>query len=300
MSVVSRREFIAGLTAAAGTTVLAGRLAWADPATKIKKGTDLVKLGRTGIRTTVLGIGTGTHSGDQQRALGQAGFTKLVRHGLDRGLKYIDTADSYRAHPFVRNALEGVPRDKYFIQTKIGAKTADRANKDIERFLEELHIEYIDSLLMHAMFRGDWVTQMRPVMDVLQEAKEKGKVRAVGISCHGWDPLAASVDADWPDVQLVRINPFGIMMDGPGGDERDKEDRHLANKVAALVKKMHDKGRGIIGMKIYGETGFGSKEKRLQSLKYVLGLGSVDCFTIGFTSIAQFDETLELIEQAQA
>ena len=299
MSVVSRRDFIAGLTAA-GTTVLAGRLAWADSATKIKKGTDLVKLGRTGIQTTVLGIGTGTNSGNQQRALGQAGFTKLVRHALDRGIRYIDTADMYRAHPFVRNALEGVPRDKYFIQTKTGARSADKANKDIERFFEELHVDYIDSLLIHAMFRGDWVTEMRPVMDALQEAKEKGKVRAVGVSCHGWEPLAASLDTDWPDVQLVRINPFGTLMDGPGKEDPRKEDPQLAKKVAAVVKKMHEKGRGIIGMKIYGETGFGSKEKRLESLKYVLGLGCVDCFTIGFTSVAQLDETLDLIEQAQA
>jgi hypothetical protein len=62
---------------------------------------------------------------------------------------------------------------------------------------------------------------------------------------------------------------------------------------------MHAKGRGVLGMKIYGESGFGSRAKRLESLKYVLGLGCVDAFTIGFTSTRQLDETLELIEQAQ-
>ncbi len=102
------------------------------------------------------------------------------------------------------------------------------------------------------------------------------------------DPLVASVDAEGLDVQLVRINPFGTAMDGP------------PETVAALVKKMHDKGRGVLGMKIFGETGFGSREKRLQSLKYVLGLGAVDAFTIGFTSPEQIDETLQLIEQALA
>jgi len=63
---------------------------------------------------------------------------------------------------------------------------------------------------------------------------------------------------------------------------------------------MHDQGRGILGMKIFGETGLGSREKRLDSLKYVLGLGSVDAFTIGFTTTEQIDETLELIQQATA
>jgi predicted aldo/keto reductase-like oxidoreductase len=129
---------------------------------------------------------------------------------------------------------------------------------------------------------------MRPVMDVLDEAKRKGRVRAVGISCHGFEPLVASAESDWCDIQLARINPFGDKMDAE------------PEKVAEQLKKMHAKGRGVLGMKIYGESGFGSREKRLQSLKYVLGLGCVDAFTIGFTSTQQLDETLELIEQATA
>ena len=63
---------------------------------------------------------------------------------------------------------------------------------------------------------------------------------------------------------------------------------------------MHEGGRGVIGMKVYGETGFDSAEKRLESLRYVLGLGSVDAFTIGFVNAKQIDETLELIKKAVA
>jgi hypothetical protein len=66
------------------------------------------------------------------------------------------------------------------------------------------------------------------------------------------------------------------------------------------MKKMFDRGRGVLGMKVYGETGFDSLEKRLQSLQYVLGLGCVHAFTIGFTAPEQIDETLELIQQAVA
>jgi predicted aldo/keto reductase-like oxidoreductase len=192
----------------------------------------------------------------------------------------------YHMHVFVQIALKGVPRDKYFIQTKTQAKHPEVAKADIERFRRELGVETIDSLLMHCMATRSWPTDMRPVMDVLDEAKRKGRVRAVGISCHGFEPLAASAESDWCDIQLARINPFGDKMDAE------------PEKVAEQLKKMHAKGRGVLGMKIYGETGFGSREKRLQSLKYVLGLGCVDAFTIGFTSTQQLDETLELIEQA--
>lgn len=288
MSAITRRDFLVGMTAA-GTATLAGQFTWASQAApKVQSGTDLVKLGRSGLETTVVGIGTGTNSGNQQRALGQAGLTRLVRHALERGIRYIDTADSYRMHVLLQLALEGVPRDKYFIQTKSGAKHPEVAKADIERFRRELKTDYLDILLMHCMTKGSWPADMRPVMDVFQQAKEKGRVRAVGISCHGFDPLAGSADTDWPDIQLARINPFGHAMDGP------------PEKVAAVLKKVHEKGRGVIGMKIYGETGFGSREKRLQSLEYVLKLGCVDCFTIGFTSTQQLDETLELIKQALA
>lgn len=288
MSLVTRRDFLVGTAAAAGT--LAGRLLWGgeSQAPRVRRGTDIVTLGRSGIKTTVLGVGTGTRGGSEQVALGQAGFTRLVRHALDQGLTYIDTADAYQTHLFVRLALQGVPREKYFIQTKTRAKNAEVARFDVDRLRRELRVEYIDSLLMHCMTTGNWPEDMRPVMDVLYEAKEKGHVRAIGVSCHGMEPLVASADCDWVDVHLVRINPFGAKMDGP------------PEQVAAQIKKMHDKGHGVLGMKIYGETGYESKQQRLEALRYVLGLGCVDAFTIGFTSTQQIDETLKLIEQATA
>ena len=63
---------------------------------------------------------------------------------------------------------------------------------------------------------------------------------------------------------------------------------------------MHDKGRGVLGMKIYGEDGFDSREKRLAVAQVRARPGLVDAFTIGFGSPEQLDETLELIEQATA
>lgn len=292
MSEISRRDFLAG-TAAVAAATLTGRIGFgydsADQAAEgPQRGTDLVTLGGSGIKTTVLGIGTGTRGGREQRELGQQGFSKLVRHAYDRGIRYIDTADAYRIHPMVRPAIQGLPREELFIQTKTRAKQPDAAKADIERFRQELGIDQLDTLLMHCMTRESWPKDMRPVMDVLSEAKQKGRVRAVGISNHGLEPLVASVDVDWIDVQLVRINPFGDKMDGE------------PEEVAAELKKIHGKGRGVIGMKIFGETGFDSAEKRFAALKYVLGLGSVDAFTIGFTSTRQIDETLGMIEKVLA
>ena len=72
------------------------------------------------------------------------------------------------------------------------------------------------------------------------------------------------------------------------------------DKVAGEIKKMHEKGRGVLGMKIFGENGYDSAEKRFEALKYIFDLGAVDAFTIGFTSTKQIDETLEMIQKATA
>jgi len=282
---ITRRGFLSGAIAT-GAAALAGGRVLAAAAPNATKGTDLVTLGKSGLKTTLLGVGTGTRGGSEQLAIGQAAFTKMVRHALDRGIRYIDTADRYQTHLFVRLALKGVPRERYFIQTKTPARHPEVAKADINRFRRELRVDTIDSLLMHCMTKGSWPTDMRPVMDELLKAKERGHVKAIGISCHGFAPLAAAVGCDWCDIQLARINPFGLQMEGE------------PDKVATELKKMHAKGRGVIGMKVFGETGYDGPEKRLQALRYVLGLTCVDCFTIGFVSAKQIDETLDLIEKA--
>jgi hypothetical protein len=66
--------------------------------------------------------------------------------------------------------------------------------------------------------------------------------------------------------------------------------------VSALLKQMHDKGKGILGMKILAEGDLKTAEKQRESLKYVLGLGCVDAFVIGFESPGQIDEICKLIE----
>jgi len=284
MSKLTRRQFIAG-AAAAGTAAISARLP--SPA-QARAGTDLVTLGKTGITTSLLGIGTGTRGGLEQRLLRPDAFARLVRHAYERGIRYIDTADRYRTHGLVRHAIQGLPRDELFIQTKTAARSPEEARADIERFCMELGVKYLDTVLMHSMTRPTFPKTMRPVLDALIEGKQRGLLRAVGVSCHGLAPVEASAECDGLDVHLVRINPFGDKMGGS------------PEEIAAQIAKMRADDRGVIGMKIYGETGFDSRDKRLESLRYVLNLGTVQCFTIGFRSAEQIDETLDLIQQATA
>jgi 1-deoxyxylulose-5-phosphate synthase len=292
MSVLSRREFLGQSAAAVGALAAAGPLATAAPARRIHSPTDQVVLGKTGVKTSLIGLGTGSvgvKRSSNQVKLGQEKFTRLVRHAYDRGITYFDTADQYGSHIYLREALRGMPREKLYLQTKTRATNAAVARADLERFREELGTDYIDTLLMHCMTKGGWPADFRPVMDVLAEAKAKGWVRAIGVSCHGLAPLQAAVKSDWVEIDLARINPVGGnkgRMDG------------TPQEVAACLRSMHDQGKGIIGMKILAEGTLKKPEEQLKSLQFVLGLGCVDAFVIGFESPEQIDQILRLTETA--
>src|SRR5215471_9979246 len=104
----TRREFLkTGL--AAGTLAFSGTF----PLRAARgSATDLVTLGRSGVKVSRLAFGTGTISGQVQRGLGQDGFTRLVRHAYDQGIRFFETAESYGdMHRMLGIALTGVPRD---------------------------------------------------------------------------------------------------------------------------------------------------------------------------------------------
>jgi len=293
MSELSRRDFLSHSAAAVSMLAAGSNLVEsASLPRKLTSGADRVPLGKTGITTSLLGMGTGSvgvkHSSNQVK-LGEARFKKLVRYAYDKGITYFDTADQYGSHIYLREALRGLPRDRLFIQTKTHATTPEMARADIERFREELGVDYLDTLLLHCMTKGSWPIDLRPVMDTLSEAKAKGLIRALGVSCHGMAPLKAAVDCDWVEVDLARINPVG----GKAGRMDGTPD-----EVAACLKAMHAKGKAVIGMKILAEGTLKTPEKQIESLRYVLGLGCLSCFVIGFESEQQIDQIMQRIEIA--
>ena len=147
--------------------------------------------------------------------------------------------------------MKGLPREKLFIQTKTRAKDAEAAKADIDRFRQELGVDYLDSLLMHCMTTKALATDMRPVMDVLSEAKAEGHRARGGRFVPRLRPAGRLGRLRLVDVQLARINPFGDKMDGKPDDVAGADRRRCTTRAAACI-----------GMKIYGETGFDSAEKR--------------------------------------
>jgi aryl-alcohol dehydrogenase-like predicted oxidoreductase len=289
---MKRREFLHRTACAAGaltfpSSVFARRALALPPLPRKFSASDTVTLGKTGIQTSRLAMGTGTvgsghHS--HQTALGVKGLSDLLLNGYDHGLRFFDSADSYGSHPHVAEALKHVPRDKVTVLTKTWARDAATARDDLDRFRRELGADQIDVCLMHCLTEGDWTDRYKGVMDVLSEAKEKGIVRAHGCSCHSIEALRTATKSSWVEVHLVRINPIGAYMDAD------------ADTIVSVIKEMRTAGKGIIGMKILGQGQLRARQD--EALNFALGLNLLDAFTIGAESQSEQEDLIRRIAAA--
>jgi len=284
---MKRREFLHRTACAAGASWFH---ATAFPAfafsTLSRKFTaaDTVTLGKTGIQTSRLAMGTGTvGSGHRshQTALGIKGLSDLLLNGYEHGLRFFDSADSYGSHPHVAEALKHVPRDKVTVLTKTWARDPASARDDLDRFRRELGVEHIDICLMHCLTEGDWPERFKGVMDVLSEAKQKGIIRAHGCSCHTIEALRAAAKSPWVDIDLVRINPIGAYMDSD------------ADTVLRVLVDMHAAGKAVVGMKILGQGEL--RHRQDEALRFALSLNLLDAFTIGAESVSEQEDLIRRI-----
>jgi len=288
---MKRREFLKNASYGVGAAWLGSNLSkrvWAMPGLNTKfSASDTITLGSTGIKTSRLAMGTGTvgvghHS--HQTALGVKGLSDLLLNGYDKGLRFFDAADSYGSHPHVAEALKHVQRDKVTVLTKSWARDPAGMRADIDRFRKELGVDYLDVLLMHCLTEGDWTERYKGVMDVLSEAKQKGVIRAHGCSCHSIEALRAAAASPWVEVDLARINPTGASMDGD------------PNTVIPVLKQMKASGKAVVGIKILGAGELRNRQD--ECLKFALGLGVLDAFTIGAESVNEQDDLIRRIAAA--
>lgn len=290
---INRRQFIQTSAVAVAGTALLSRFGVCDAiaATVAKRtATDQVTLGKTGIKLSRLGIGTGVNSGKDQVGAGKEAFINMVHHAYDRGITYIDTAQRYETFEWIGDAIKGLPREKLFIQSKVPGKPEDvLAAIDLHR--KTFNTDYIDSLLIHCMTQDGWTDSWKRVMDGFDQAKEKKWIRAKGVSCHTMAALQNAVNTDWTEVHLVRINPEGRYMDA--GKEIWGKGTADVNAVMDQIKTMHAKGHGVIGMKIFGNGDFQNPDEREKSLRFALSKPEINAIVIGFTSPEQIDEAIE-------
>lgn len=157
------------------------------------------ELGKTGLHLSNLGFGASSLGGvfhDIREAEGiQAVFT-----AIENGINFIDVSPyygHYKAETVLGKALKDLPRDKYYLSTKVGRYgkdgvniwdySAKRAKESVYESLERLNIDYIDIINVHDVeFQGDLEGGLQKVVDetlpALVELRKESVVRHVGIT----------------------------------------------------------------------------------------------------------------------
>jgi 1-deoxyxylulose-5-phosphate synthase len=260
---------------------------------------DLVELGKSGIKTSRLAQGTGTRGGGRhsnQTRPGFQHFVKLMQHAYERGVRLFDLADQYGSHIYFREALRHIPREDITILSKVqyrldGKKPQDMsppeqrqfAKNALERFRTELKVDVIDIMLMHNMTTAKWDEELAGYIEVLQEYKQAGKIKAIGMSCHTLPALKRATELDWMNIALTRINPYGKIMDGS------------PEEVMPIQRKFKKNGVGVIGMKIYGAGKL--LDKKDECMRFAQELDYLDAMTIGATTPEEIDENIRLMQK---
>ncbi len=293
MAHCTRRAFLrTGL--AAGTLVVSPP----TPASAQRgSATDVVTLGRSGVKVTRLAFGTGSFSGRVQRDLGQDGFTRLVRHAYDSGIRFFETAESYgEMHRMLGVALKGIPRDTYQIMSKVTTRDGVDPRQKFDELRRLANTEYFDVMLLHWQHTATWPADSARWQDGILEAESRKVVLGHGASMHGLPALRRAPGNPWLDVAMIRVNHTGKSMDaedyatqGPGN----------VPEVVSHVRAVRKQGMGVIAMKLAGEGTFG-RDDRQRAMRFAFRNAGVDCVTVGYKSPAEIDEAIENLNLALA
>ena len=242
-------------------------------------------------------MGTGFSGYNRSSNITRAGVAEsVIRQAYEKGIRFFDCADSYGTHTYTASALKSFPRESYTLGTKIwvsqgGLPEPERPDADVvvDRFRKELNTDYLDLIQIHCMTDARWTDKEKKQMDILENLKAKKIIRAHGVSVHSLEAMEACVGNPWVDIVHVRINPFGEAM--------DKND---PAQVTPVIEKLHKEGKGIIGMKLIGAGKFKNETEKIdESLKYVLGLGTVDMIIVGFELPEQIDNYIARVQKCR-
>jgi aryl-alcohol dehydrogenase-like predicted oxidoreductase len=237
------------------------------------------KLGHTGLDVTEVAFGCMITS-DQS----------VIERAADLGVNLFDTARGYQGgnnERLVGAALKG-RRDKVYISTKTGGGTKAAALEHLEESLRQLGTDHVDIWYLHGKRAAADLKD--ELLDAQRTAKEQGKARFVGVSCHsGHAEVVPAVIEKKQDVMLVTYN-FTM------GDRND-----------ALMKSLHDAGVGVVAMKVMaggrGPEAVATREKlaakggMLSALKWVLKHPFVHTTIPSTTDMAQLDENLRAMAE---
>ncbi|MDR0854353.1 MAG: aldo/keto reductase [Clostridiales Family XIII bacterium] len=240
------------------------------------------ELGKTGLLVSPVGMGILT-MGKTQLSLALDEGADLIRYAMSKGINFLDTAEYYETYPYIRKALERgdfepVISSKSLSPTYSGMKTA------IENARRELCRDVIDIFLLHEIRQEPDFEYRLGAFEYLMEAKDKGIIKAIGISTHHVCAAEKAAETAEIDVIFPLINYMGLGI-------RNGENSGTKEDMAAAIAKAHAAGKGVFTMKAFGGGNLLANYR--EALDYVAGLKGVNSTMIGMGKYSDIDAAVD-------
>lgn len=207
------------------------------------------KLGNTDLYVSPVGFGVLT-VGNTQLNLPLEEGAELIKYAVSKGINFFDIAQYYETYPYLREGLKGIDMsennpDRPVICSKSLDYTYSQLEYAIEEALRELNLETIDIFMLHEVRQDpDW--EMRSdAWKCLIDYKEKGIIKAIGVSTHHVDVVEKMAEIPECDAIFPLINYAGLGI-------RKGDSHGTAEEMAAAIKKCSDAGKGVFAMKAFG------------------------------------------------
>ncbi|WP_435020273.1 aldo/keto reductase [Tundrisphaera sp. TA3] len=212
-------------------------------------------LGKTGLTVPILGFGSGSRFlmyKDEDRAL------EALNRAIDLGITYIDTAHSYgdgKSEERVGKVM-ATRRGEVTLATKLSARTAEAARRQLELSLKRLKTDRLDVVHIHALSGPDDLAKIEApdgVLKALYRARDEKIVRAIGITSHASpEALRDALERhDFDCTQMALNAARARMADAPGGMKATPMKQGGFEELALPVAAR--KGMGVIAMKVFGQ-----------------------------------------------
>lgn len=237
------------------------------------------KLGRTGIQVSELCLGL-LPIGPLQLNVPEDTAADIVRHALEGGVTFFDTAKSYRTHSVLRKGLGSHTGDAV-IATKSQAKTEDEMAADVEAALNELGRDYIEIFHLHAARDADPFKNRAGALKRLVRYKEQGVVRAVGVSTHFVSVTRMTAERDDIDVVMAinNLTGMGVM----GG---------TAKEMSEAMEAAAEKGVGVYVMKPL--AGGNLLDRMMEAIDYARNVKGSSAVALGIVAMDELNFALRV------
>ncbi|WP_411678960.1 aldo/keto reductase [Clostridium thailandense] len=229
-------------------------------------------LGKTGLKVSVIGFG-----GIPIQRINDNQAKEVIIKAEEKGINFIDTARGYSvSEEYIGMALEG-RRNKWIIATKSMSRDKESMIKDVNQSLANLRTEYIDLYQFHNIKTIDEYNKVLGeggAYSALQEFKDKGKIRHIGMTSHSLDIIKLAIESEKFETIMY---PYNI----------------VENQAEEAFRRAKELEIGVIAMKPIAGGAF--REGTL-ALKYILKNENITCAIPGMGKVEEVEENAKVCD----